>query len=152
MKRGLVLPSIGVAALTALVFVAVAVAGNPHFVGSPTVTRTANTLTVDGKVAGLGNEPFIRVVVSADAACVNPGTKKPKAANKQSFSADGLFPVQNGKADFSVTLTATFQPDCSPPMTVEFSNVSVEVFLCTTQEASSCSATPTLSRSFGGTF
>ena len=152
MKRGLVLPSIGVAALTALVFVAVAVAGNPHFVGSPTVTRTANTLTVDGKVAGLGNEPFIRVVVSADAACVNPGSNKPKAANKQSFSASGIFPVQNGKADFSVTLTATFQPDCSPPMTVEFSNVSVEVFLCTTQDPSSCSTTATLSRSFGGTF
>jgi hypothetical protein len=152
MKRGLVLPSIGVAAVAALVFVAVAVAGNPHFVGSPTVTRTDNSLTVAGKVAGLGNEPFILVVVSADAACVNPGTKKPKAANKQSFSASDTFPVQNGKADFSVTLTATFQPSCTPPMTAEFSNVSVEVFLCTTQDVSSCSTTPTLSRSFPGTF
>lgn len=152
MKRGMVLPSLGVAVLGALLFVAVAVAGNPHFVGSPTATRAGSTLTVEGKVAGLGNEPFIRVVVSADAACVNPGTNKPKAANKQSISASGLFPVQNGKADFSVTLTATFQPPCDPPMTVEFSNVSVQVFLCTTQDVSSCSTTPTLSRSFSGTF
>jgi hypothetical protein len=31
--------------------------------------------------------------------------------------------VQNGKAEFS--LTATFQPACSPPMTVEFRDVTV---------------------------
>jgi hypothetical protein len=37
-----------------------------------------------------------------------PATKHPKAANKESFSADGYFPVQNGKADFSLTVTATF--------------------------------------------
>ena len=52
---------------------------------------------------------------------------KPKAANKQSFSAQGSIPVQNGKANFSQSLTATFQPDCTPPMTVVFSNVVVEV-------------------------
>jgi hypothetical protein len=33
--------------------------------------------------------------------------------------------VQNGKAEFSLTLTATFQPSCSPPMTVRFTNVTV---------------------------
>jgi hypothetical protein len=27
-------------------------------------------------------------------------------------------PVQNGKADFTLTATASFQPDCTPPMTV----------------------------------
>jgi hypothetical protein len=59
--------------------------------------------------------------------CVNPGQNKPKAANKQSFAAGGDFPVQNGKADFSVPATVTFQPPCSPPMTVEFSNVTVTV-------------------------
>jgi hypothetical protein len=46
---------------------------------------------------------------------------------KQSFAAGGDFPVQNGKADFSVPATVTFQPPCSPPMTVEFSNVTVTV-------------------------
>jgi hypothetical protein len=33
--------------------------------------------------------------------------------------------VQNGKAEFSLTVTATFQPNCSPPMDVEFSNLVV---------------------------
>jgi hypothetical protein len=35
--------------------------------------------------------------------------------------------VQNGKADFSITLTATFQPDCTPPMTLVWSNVTISV-------------------------
>lgn len=100
-----------------------AFAGSPHFVGQPTVTRDGNSLTVTGKEAGLGNETQVHIVVTADAQCVNPGSQKPKAANKQSFSAEGDFPVQNGKAEFSLTLVATFQPDCTPPMTVVWSNV-----------------------------
>ena len=52
---------------------------------------------------------------------------KPKASNKQSISSTEDVPVQNGKALFSSDLTATFQPDCTPPMTVEFSNVVVTV-------------------------
>jgi hypothetical protein len=59
------------------------------------------------------------------AECINGGGKHPKAVNKESVSAAGDFPVQNGKADFSLTLTATFQPNCSPPMTVVFTNVTV---------------------------
>jgi hypothetical protein len=33
--------------------------------------------------------------------------------------------VQNGKAEFDLSLTAHFKPECSPPMTVVFSNVTV---------------------------
>jgi hypothetical protein len=106
---------------------AVAVAGKAHFVGDPTVTRTDTSITISGKVAGLGNVPQIDVQVTGTAECVNPGSNKPKAANKQAISAGGQFPVQNGKADFSVTATATFQPDCTPPMTVVFSNLTVTV-------------------------
>lgn len=115
-------------------------AGNPHFVGSPEITRTDNSLTVSGKIAGLGNEEQIHVVLSALGECINPGGKKPKAANKESFSAEGDFPVQNGKATFELTLTATFQPSCSPPMSVVFSNVTIT------------ETTTGLTRSFGGTF
>jgi hypothetical protein len=126
MKRSVLL--LGVALATALTFAGAALAvSNAHFVGNPTATRSGNTLTVSGKIAGLGDVDVITVTVSADAQCVNPGTKKPKAANKQSFSAQGDEPVQNGKANFSQDLTATFQPDCTPPMTVVFSNVVVEV-------------------------
>jgi hypothetical protein len=125
MKHLVVLLSAAAAAL-AVVMGAIAVS-NAHFVGDPTLSRSGNTLTVSGKVAGLGDVEVITVTVSADAQCVNPGSNKPKAANKQSFSAQGDTPVQNGKALFSQSLTATFQPDCTPPMTVEFSNVVVRV-------------------------
>jgi hypothetical protein len=100
-------------------------AGSPHFVGAVTVTRDGNSLTVSGKEAGLGNEDQVHIVVTATAECINPGEHHPKAANKASVSAEGDFPVQNGKANFELTLTPTFQPDCTPPMTVVFTNVTV---------------------------
>ena len=40
-------------------------------------------------------------------------------------AAEGDFPVQNPKAEFSLTVTATFPPDCTPPMTLAFTNVVV---------------------------
>jgi hypothetical protein len=103
---------------------AVAFAGNPHFVTAD-ATRTDNTLTVTFKEAGLGNEPQVHVVLSATALCINNGGKHPKAVNKASVSAAGDFPVQNGKAEGTLSVTATFQPDCSPPMTVAFTNVTL---------------------------
>ena len=113
-------------ALTAtLALAAPAWAGSPHFVGAPTITREGDALTVTGKVAGLGDETQIGVQVTADVACINPGGNKPQAENKGAVIAEGTFPVQNGKALFSVTLTATFTPDCSPPMSVVWSNVVV---------------------------
>jgi len=115
-------------------------AGSPHFVGGITVTRDGNSLTVSGKEAGLGNEAQVHIVVTATALCINPGSHHPKAANKESVSAEGDFPVQNGKANFTLTLTATFQPDCTPPMTVVFTNVTV------TDETNG------ISQSFPGTF
>lgn len=117
-----------------------AVAGSPHFVGAISVTRDGNSLTVSGKEAGLGNEEQVHIVVAATAECINPGAHHPKAANKESVSAEGTFPVQNGKANFSLTLTATFQPDCTPPMTVVFTNVVVT------------DTTNGISQSFPGTF
>jgi hypothetical protein len=119
---------IAVSTLTILSFaISAAWAGNPHFVGTPTVTRQGNSLTVSGKVAGLGNEEQIHVEVSADAACLNRGEQFPDADNKETFTASGDFPVQNGKANFRLSLTATFQPRCSPPMRVVFGDVSIVV-------------------------
>jgi phage tail sheath gpL-like len=123
MRRFLTLAilAFAVAALSA----SIAWAGNPHFV-SVTATREGNSLIVEGKEAGLGNETQVHIEVRATAECINPGKHHPKAENKESVSAEGDFPVQNGKAEFSLTLTASFQPECSPPMTVRFSNVVVE--------------------------
>jgi hypothetical protein len=100
-------------------------AGSPHFVGACTKTQSGNTLTVSCKEAGLGDEAQINVTISATALCINNGGKHPKAVNKASVSATSDEPVQNGKAVYSETLTATFTPDCSPPMTVQFTDVTV---------------------------
>ena len=116
--------------LLALGALAVAVplawAGSPHFVDDTVnATRAGDSLTVSGKEAGLGDEAQVHIVVTATALCINGGGNHPKAVNKESVSSQGDFPVQNGKANFSLTLTATFQPPCSPPMTVEFTDVTV---------------------------
>ncbi|HEY5708696.1 MAG TPA: hypothetical protein VIS51_04815 [Solirubrobacterales bacterium] len=113
-----------VASMTMAVAAPSVFAGNPHFI-SVTATRSGDTLTVSGKEAGLGNETQVHIEVTATAECINGGGKHPKAVNKESVSAEGDFPVQNGKALFELTLTASFQPDCSPPMTVRFSDVVV---------------------------
>src|SRR5215475_7204668 len=52
-------------------------AGSPHFVEC-SVTTSGNTLTVDGKEAGLGDEDQITVVVTADALCINSGGNHPR--------------------------------------------------------------------------
>ena len=99
-------------------------AGSPHFITrSLSVSTSGSTLTVSGKEAGLGDESQVNIVLTATASCINPGGQHPQAANKTSVSASGTFPVQNGKANFRLTVTATFQPDCTPPMTVVFSNI-----------------------------
>ena len=103
---------------------AVAFAGSPHFVTAD-ASRAGNTLSVSFKEAGLGNEPQVHIVLSATALCINNGGKHPKAVNKTSVSAADDFPVQNGKAEGTLSVTATFQPDCSPPMTVRFTDVSL---------------------------
>ena len=116
-----VLPTI-LAAL--LVATPAAWAGSPHFI-YVTVSQNGNSLSANGKEAGLGDEDQVRIVLFADAACINGGSKHPKATNKGSFSAGQDFPVQNGKAEFTLFVTPAFQPSCSPPMTVDFSNIEV---------------------------
>ena len=124
MRKARVATIILAAAALAVMALPVAHAGNPHFVDDKvTATQDGATLTVVFKEAGLGDEPQVHVVLTADAACVNPGGNKPQAANKESFSAADDFPVQNGRAEGELSVTATFQPSCSPPMTVEFSNI-----------------------------
>lgn len=115
-----------VALVVAGIFTAVAFAGSPHFINSAFATSTSgNTLTVSGKEAGLGDESQIHVEFTATALCINGGGHHPKAVNKADVAGAGDFPVQNGKADFSFTATAVFQPDCAPPMTVAFTDITV---------------------------
>lgn len=113
-----------VAAVTLLLGSQAAFAGNPHFVTAD-ASVSGNTLTVDFKEAGLGNEEQVHVVLSADALCINNGGKHPRAVNKESVEAAGDFPVQNGKAEGTLSVTATFEPECVPPMTVSFTNITL---------------------------
>src|SRR6266568_233770 len=115
-----------VLALATAAFLVVKVwAGSPHLVVAATTSCSGDTLTVCGKEAGLGNETQIHVTISGTASCINGGGNHPKAVNKTSFTASGTFPVQNGHADYCLTVTAAFQPDCAPPMTVVFTDVTV---------------------------
>jgi hypothetical protein len=101
-------------------------AGSPHFVDSAfSAVRSGDTLTVSGKEAGLGDESQIVVIVSGDAACLNPGGNFPEAANKQTFSTTVNVPVQSGKADYTVVLEFAVQPRCNPPMSLVIGNVAV---------------------------
>jgi hypothetical protein len=106
----------------AVSFMAVpAFAGSPHFVGTCTVTQNSdNTVTVVGKEAGLGSEAQINSKLTVIAACINPGGKNPKAANKTANVSSTTTPVQNGKADINFTSTTPLQtqPSCDPPMTL----------------------------------
>jgi hypothetical protein len=111
--------------VTAGFAVPAASAGSPHQVGTCTATQSGNTLSISCKEAGLGDETQVVTQTTATALCINNGGNHPKAVNKASVSATTTTPVQNGKADISITLTATFSPDCSPPMTVQFTDVLV---------------------------
>jgi hypothetical protein len=116
-----------VACISLMLGTTAAWAGSPHFVDD-TVTKVVNadnSLTVSGKEAGLGDEDQVHIVVTATALCINGGGNHPKAVNKADAAAEGNFPVQNGKANFSLTLVAMFQPSCSPPMTVQWTNIVV---------------------------
>jgi hypothetical protein len=113
------------AAATALALAGPAMAGSPHFVGTPTFTIVDNTLMVSAKEAGLGNESQIVAVLSGTAECINGGGKHPRATNKTSFNKSSTEPVQNGKANYTLIVTATFSPSCSPPMTVEFTSATL---------------------------
>jgi hypothetical protein len=114
-----------IAAAAVFGFAAPAMAGSPHFVGTPTFTTSGSTVTVSAKEAGLGDEAQIHVVLSGTALCINGGGNHPKAVNKTNVTAAADEPVQNGKSDYTLTATATFQPACSPPMTVEFQNLTL---------------------------
>jgi len=65
-------------AITLLFGSQAAFAGSPHFVTAD-ASASGNTLTVNFKEGGLGNEPQVHIVLSATALCINGGGKHPKA-------------------------------------------------------------------------
>ncbi len=80
---------------------------------------------MQGKEAGLGDEEQVDLVVSATAECINQGQKHPKAANKGIGIRGRHVPGAERQGQLRTDLTASFKPECSPPMTVVFSGVTV---------------------------
>jgi hypothetical protein len=106
---------IAVLSLMALALAAVpAFADSPHFIkASASGPNNAGNLTVNFKIAGLGDNETITVTTTADAtavyACRNNAGNFPNAANKQQVSgpvsASGAFTSgQNGQITGSLTL------------------------------------------------
>jgi hypothetical protein len=110
-----------------VVAIPAAQAVSAHFVYANVTSVTSDTLTVAFKEAGLGNSlDSVTITVTATAECINPGSNHPKAANKESFSASGVFSISNGQATGSLTVSAaTISPKCSPPMVIAWTDIVV---------------------------
>ena len=87
-----------------LAFGGVAVAANPHFVGTPSITQSGNSLVVSFKAAGLGNAPTasfsLNGTVDVQSRCYTKSGNRPQAANKQetiNVDTEKTFPVRNGQ-------------------------------------------------------
>src|SRR5687767_12767053 len=130
---------VSVAAVAAVVLAATPVlAANPHWIGTPTMSVSGNTLTVSFKAAGLGNVPTANFTLSATATtfsrCYTKSNNKPQAANKRetaNLSTTQTFAVRNGQTTGRMTLTAPPSTLQCPPgqrvvtESVSFSNASI---------------------------
>jgi hypothetical protein len=108
-----------------------AFAANPHFVTGPTITTGTNTATVCGKLAGLGNNQTVRIVLTAVATttCTNKGGNVPPGQT-ETLTGSGTFTSdKNGTVSFCVTTNRASNP-CPDGMTpkTNFSSFSVKVF------------------------
>jgi hypothetical protein len=125
MRRILIAVTSTLCALVAVIPAAQAVSA--HFIRADVTSVSSDTLTVAFKEAGLGNSlDSVTITVTATAECINPGSHHPKAANKESFSASGVFSISNGQATGSLTVSAaSISPPCSPPMVIAWTDIVV---------------------------
>jgi hypothetical protein len=113
---------IGIVAVLSLMALAIAavpaIAESPHFIGTPTVTKSASgDLTVSGKAAGLGNGPTVAFLTAdsivATYQCVNKGGNvapgQPTVLQDVTGPSQNITP-RNGQIRFSPTLSAPTPP------------------------------------------
>ena len=115
---------LGIIAVLSLLVVALAavpaIAANPHFIGTPTLTDNGTTLTATGTIAGLGNQDIDVVLTAtgrATVTCKNPaGHVAPgQTKNVTVTGSDSDIEVKNGKATFSVTTNEPVAPQNACP-------------------------------------
>lgn len=125
MRRILIVVASALFAIVAAIPAAHAV--NAHFVYANVTSVTSNTITVAFKEAGLGNSlDSVTIQLSGTAECINPGSHHPKADNKSSESASGVFSISNGQATGSLTMSASnISPSCTPPMVIAWTDLVV---------------------------
>ena len=119
-----------------LVCAGVAVAASPHFIGTPTITQSGNSLVVNFKAAGLGNVPSatfsLTGTVNVSSRCYTKSNNKPQAANKQetiTVNSTKTFPVRNGQTTGSFTITPLSTLTCPPGQKVVVESVSYNLTL-----------------------
>ena len=103
-----------------------ALAANPHFAkNSPKFVVTADSITVSGKVVGLGKTvDGVTVLLDAEAKCQNPAGNDPPGLRR---SATGdFFKAKNGSVTF--LLVAEFN-DCPGPHDLIITGAKVTVVL-----------------------
>jgi hypothetical protein len=133
----------GVALLIATTSVFAAGGGNPHYVTGPTVTLSSTSLTITGKVAGLGNitsvDASLTGTVDVFSRCYNKGGNKPQADNKQetiNVNQDASFDVKNGTTTFSFSVSPLSTLNCPGNQVVVIESVSYDLFLTWPQQPS----------------
>lgn len=138
--RSLALSLVALLLATTSVF---AGAGSPHYVTGPTVTLTSTSLTITGKVAGLGNitsvDASLTGTVDVFSRCYNKGGNKPQADNKQetiNVDQDASFDVRNGTTTFSFTIAPLSTLTCPGNQIVVIESVSYDLFLTWPQQPS----------------
>ena len=131
--RKIGLPSATIASALLLMAPMLASAQSPHFIGTPTITKsisgTTATLTTSGKIAGLGSAPtqvFLTTSgVTAETACTNNGGNNPPGQEAHFGPTQGQIATihpRNGQVTFqnaaslSITVTAA-QAGCPDSMT-----------------------------------
>ena len=102
----------GIVFSTLLIGTGVALAGNVHFIGSPTCVQSGGQLCCSGKLAGLGTAPT-NVEIDASFQCTNRGSNQPGGlASGQS----GPIPPSGGQITFTNVCTAAGRcPDSMTP-------------------------------------
>lgn len=110
--------------------------GNPHFIGSPSLSVSGNSLTISFKAAGLGSVQTAHFELSGSvdvfSRCYNRGGNKPQADNKQEtipVSAATDFGVRNGSVTGSFTLTPLSTLDCPGNQIVVIESVTYDLTL-----------------------
>lgn len=129
--------SIALVVMTALVItVGSTLAASPHFIGTPKLTVSGNSINVTASIAGLGDAEgatfSLDGSVDVFSRCYNRGGNKPQADNKQetiAVSQTETFPVRNGRTNVSFTITPLSTLDCPGNQVVVIESISWDLTL-----------------------